>query len=148
MNVISPNLVENLLSERDIASGRSVIVTDISTPDAVRICAVSKSIEYSGEPIDITQDCDDGYEVLAGFTRPKRLTIELDGYVARNDRVVTKGLQNQVMRKIQIHVPGNFTISGDFMLVGFTITGELREALSFTATLRSSGKWNYLDGSQ
>lgn len=142
--VISPSLVKNVLEAKPVA-GRNVKIIDFTNQDGVRICATAKTIDYAADPVDITQDCDGDYEKLASFTKPKRITMTVDGFVSKDDPIVTEGMRSILLRNIMIEAPNVFTVRGDFMITNISLSAGLKDALRFTANLRSSGKFSYVN---
>jgi len=114
-------------------TGRAVLITW----DSVDIAARTKTITINGAPIDVSDDRSDGWrEVLATSVDEKGMNIAIEGLYKGSDL----RLKNNTEGAATITMPGSEgTITGQFVLTGFELQGEYKEATKFTAELHSTG---------
>lgn len=121
------------------AVGRALALEWGATPVAgVR----EKSIALNGEPIDVTDDDDDGWRaLLADEAAQNEVTISVNG-VTKDDtlRAAWFGTRTSAMT---VTFPDGGTISGNFFLQSYTETGAYNDAVTFEAEFQSSGIVTY-----
>lgn len=121
------------------AVGRALALEWDGTPVAgVR----EKSIALNGEPIDVTDDDDDGWRaLLADEAAQNEVTISVNG-VTKDDtlRAAWFGTRTSAMT---VTFPDGGTISGNFFLQSYTETGAYNDAVTFEAEFQSSGIVTY-----
>lgn len=103
-----------------------------------------KTITANGEPVDITSDDDSGYRTLLDVAGTQSLDISVEGVTKDNDlRAVIMAGGTLMLNDINIEYPNGDTISGDFFLNSVEETGAHNDAVTFSASLQSSGQWTY-----
>ena len=104
----------------------------------------SKSISYAGESIDITSDDDAGFRTLLSDNGQEAIDISFDGVAT--DKII-RGLAltsgTKLLTDINILWPDTSTLTGDFYLSSYEESGSYKDAVTFTASLQSSGAWTY-----
>jgi predicted secreted protein len=110
----------------------------------------TKSIAFAGEAIDITNDDDSGFRRLLTDVGSKSIDMSFDG-VAEDELIqdIALGGGALMLTDVTITWPlrtGDTTsasISGDFFLSSFEQSGTYNDAVTFSASLQSSGEWTY-----
>lgn len=104
----------------------------------------NKSISFAGEPIDITSDDDEGFRLLLAEEGQKSIDMSVDGITSD---AVLRGLAltgtDLLLTDINLLWPNGDTLTGDFFLSSFEESGPYKDAITFTASLQSSGPWIY-----
>nr|BDD44160.1 hypothetical protein 27 [bacterium] len=108
----------------------------------------TKSFAVNGEPIDITSDDDDGFRKLLEEAGQYQLDISFDGIVKDDTlRAIILAGGSLMLSDITMEMPDQdpaMELSGDFFLSDLEESGTYNEAVTFSGTLQSSGKWNYI----
>jgi predicted secreted protein len=123
------------------ANGRELKILKNNNPIAgVR----TKTVAIAGEPIDITSDDDLGYRTMLAEAGTYSIDLTVEG-VTKDDTlrsvILTGG--TLLLTDISIEYPDGSTITGDFFLASVEDSGEYADALTFSASLQSSGAWVY-----
>ena len=123
------------------ANGRELKILKNNNPIAgVR----TKTVAIAGEPIDITTDDDLGYRTMLAEAGTYSIDLTVEG-VTKDDTlrsvILTGG--TLLLTDISIEYPDGSTITGDFFLASVEDSGEYADALTFSASLQSSGAWVY-----
>ena len=122
-------------------SGRNL---QIKQAAAVIASVRNKSISFAGEPIDITSDDDAGFRLLLAEEGQKSIDMSVDGLttdaVLRAQALSGSSL---LLTDITIEWPNGDTLAGDFFLSSFEESGAYKDAVTFTASLQSSGAYVY-----
>jgi len=104
----------------------------------------TKTVAIAGEPIDITSDDDLGYRTMLGDAGTYSIDLTVEG-VTKDDTlrgiILTGG--SLLLTDITIEYPDGGEIEGDFFLAAVEDSGEYADALTFSASLQSSGPWVY-----
>jgi predicted secreted protein len=104
----------------------------------------TKTVAIAGEPIDITSDDDLGYRTMLAEAGTYSIDLTVEG-VTKDDTlrsvILTGG--TLLLTDISIEYPDGSTITGDFFLASVEDSGEYADALTFSASLQSSGAWVY-----
>jgi len=104
----------------------------------------SKTLTANGEPIDITSDDDGGFRTLLDMAGTNSLDLSVEGVTKDNDlrqEILVGG--SMMLTDINIEYPNGDTLSGDFFLTSLEETGAYNDAITFSASLQSSGEWTY-----
>lgn len=97
-----------------------------------------KSLTIDGEPANVTSDEDDGWQVLLEEDAERSVSIELSGVT--KDTILRDAKLNGPLRATATLTYSNgYTISGEFQLAGYSEGQPYNEAVTFTATLMSTG---------
>jgi len=104
----------------------------------------TKGIVVAGEVIDVTSDDDGGYRTSLAEAGQKSLDISVDGITkdAELREAMLTGM-TLTMTGLSIEYPNGDTITGDFLLVSVEESGSYNDAVTFTASIQSSGAWTY-----
>jgi predicted secreted protein len=117
--------------------GRSITVGWGSPPVDVEGLR-EKGIELNGDPIDISSDDDAGWRTLLAVPAENQVNISLSG-VSKNRVLQTDWFAGNRLKPATITLDDGGTLSGNFFLASFSLTGEYKEAIVFEASLQSSG---------
>jgi predicted secreted protein len=123
------------------ASGRELKVLKNSNPIAgVR----TKTVAIAGAPVDITSDDDQGFRTMLDDAGTYTLDLTVEGVTKDQTLLdIAGGAGSLMLTDITLEFPDGATISGDFFLASFEVTGEYADAVTFSASLQSSGAWVY-----
>jgi predicted secreted protein len=104
----------------------------------------TKTVAIAGEPIDITSDDDLGYRTMLAEAGTYSIDLTVEG-VTKDDvlRSVILTGGTLLLTDITIEYPDGSNIAGDFFLASVEDSGEYADALTFSASLQSSGAWVY-----
>jgi predicted secreted protein len=113
--------------------------------NSVAIAGVrTKTVAIAGEPIDITSDDDLGYRTMLGEAGTYSIDLTVEGVTKDAELrsiILTGG--SLLLTDISIEYPDGSTIDGDFFLASVEDSGEFADALTFSASLQSSGAWTF-----
>lgn len=123
------------------SSGRELLVKK----NNVVIAGVrTKTVTINGEPIDVTTDDDSGYRTLLGDPATRSIDLSVEGITKDAVlRAIVAGGGSQMLTDITIEYPNGDEISGNFYLVSIEESGEYQDAVTFSASLQSSGAYTY-----
>lgn len=104
----------------------------------------TKTVTINGEPIDVTTDDDSGFRTLLADPATRMIDLSVEG-ITKDDtlRAIVAGAGPQLLTDITIEYPDGAVIAGDFYLVSVEESGEYQDAVTFTASLQSSGAFTY-----
>lgn len=128
-------------------AGRDVLLFKGDGIDGERICARSKTLTIGNEPIDITQDCGGSFRRLMNEPSVRFIDMALEGLLSQDDWL-TRSLDTgngYLLKGYTLYIPSYGTISCDFAISNFELGAPHDGAVSFSATLQSSGKWLYME---
>lgn len=112
----------------------------------------TKSLSWSGESVDITSDDALGKFTVDSDTAQEQLEISVEGILADSTLMTAAlGSGSKLLTDITLEFDavlesGNSTpatLACDFWLGSFEISGEKDSAVTFSASLTSSGAWVY-----
>lgn len=123
------------------AKGRELLVKKGST---VLAGVRTKGVSVNGEPIDITSDDDSGYRTLLADAGTYSVDLSVEG-ITKDDTLVSVIMAggSLMLSDITVEYPNGKTLSGDFFLTSVEETGTYNEAVTFSASLQSSGAFTY-----
>jgi predicted secreted protein len=103
---------------------------------------VSKTVPINNEPVDTTNDDDDGFRSLLEESGTRSIDLSVEG-VAVNDvlLIVAAGASPTLITADEIEFPSGLTITGNFRLNTYEQSGETAGRVNFSATLQSTGAW-------
>lgn len=114
----------------------------------------TKSFSFAGEPIDVTTDDDTGFRTLLAESGQEAIDISVEGLT--KDVVIrgaALGSGSLMLTDITLVFPKTGTqatsgdeISGNFFLTSLEESGTYNDAMTFSASLQSSGAWTYTPG--
>lgn len=104
----------------------------------------TKTVTINGEAIDVTSDDDSGFRTLLADPSIRMIDLSVEGITkdAVLRTIVASG-SSQMLTDITIEYPDGAVIAGDFYLVSVEESGEYQDAVTFTASLQSSGAFTY-----
>ncbi len=104
----------------------------------------TKGVAVNGEPIDITTDDSSGFRELLDEAGTMSLDISVDGITQDNElRQAILTNNSLTLSDVNLEYPNGDTLSGTFLLTSFEESSPYQDAITFTATLMSSGQWTY-----
>lgn len=123
------------------SAGRELLIKKgVSVIAGVR----TKTVTINGEPIDITSDDDSGFRTMLATAGLRSIDLSVEGVTKDSSlRAIVAGVSSQLLTDISIEYPNGDTIDGDFYLVNIEESGEYQDALTFSASLQSSGPFTY-----
>jgi len=127
------------------AKGRSFLIKR----GAVVIAGVrTKGAAFNGEPIDVTTDDDSGYRTLLSDAGTQSIDLSVEGITKDDDlRIATiDGTGALMLTDVTLTYPDGGILAGNFFLSSLEETGTYNEAVTFSASLQSSGAWTYTPG--
>jgi TP901-1 family phage major tail protein len=130
------------------AVGRQLVVTKNNVVIAGLRTA---TLSWSGESIDITSGEDDGKRLLLAASGQEQLDISVEGIMKANVfRDLVLGSASKMLTDIEIEWPiitspntTEATLSGNFRISSYEEGAPYNDAITFSATLESSGAWTY-----
>jgi TP901-1 family phage major tail protein len=124
-------------------SGRKLLV---KKDDTLLAGVRTKGVAINREPIDITNDDDDGWRALLAEPGEKQVDINVGG-VTKDEVLRAAAVNGEVLEDLTIEYPDGSKLEGDFFLNSFNETGEYNDAITFEATFQSSGPIDYTPAS-
>lgn len=115
-------------------SGRRLL---ISRNGVLLGTAQVKSVEINREPVDATTTS--GRQLLTAQARGSKVTLKVDG-VARNSILLESAINRDGSTTVDIEWQGT-AFSGSYALTNLTLTGGIRSAVTFAATLESADEF-------
>lgn len=121
-------------------TGRDLLILKAGTAIAG---AQENGISVDNSPVDITAKSDGGFRALADFAGMRTLDISITG--VWTDKVVRDQAlgASLLLTDITIDFADGGDIAGNFYLASYEETGAHDGAVTFTASLQSSGSWTY-----
>lgn len=109
--------------------------------------AQENGISIDNSPVDVTTIASNGYRTLADFAGMRSLDISISGIWA--DKVIRDQAMGTtlLLTDITIDFADGGSLSGDFYLANYEENGAHDGAVTFTASLQSSGAWTYVTAS-
>ena len=118
-------------------------------PTGTLIASVrTKSFTVDSSAIDITTDDDSGIRALLEEPGQHMIDLSVEGLLANDDLLQQIVDGTLFIQNLTIKLPFTFTttqatIVGDFRLNNFEASGEYQDAITFTATLQSTGVFTF-----
>ena len=123
--------------------GRNVTMTWGSDSPPQGIAGVKeKSVTIAGEPIDITSDDDSGWRSLLTVPGQKQIDIKISG-VTKDHLLLADWFNGNLTQEVILTYPDGAHISGSFYLSEYAEKASYKDAVSFDATLMSTGTIAY-----
>ena len=104
-----------------------------------------KSFTLNNEPIDITSDDDGGWRTILDEPGQKQVDLKVSG-VTKDGQLIADWFANSLRQAAVLAYENGATISGDFFLSEYSDKGNFKDAVSFDATLMSTGTIVYTAG--
>lgn len=103
----------------------------------------TKSFTINSTPVDITSDDDEGFRTLLEEPGEKQIDVSLEG-ILKDDALVASIVNGSTyISECVMTLPSGATITGDFRFNNLELGAPYNEALTFTATVQSSGEFTY-----
>lgn len=116
------------------------------TWDSAAILGVrEKSLTINGEPVNVTSDEDDGIRILLTEDAEFSVDIELSG-VTKDAILRAAKFSNALQAVAELTYSNGDVISGTFHLSAYSEGQPYQEAVTFSATLMSTGPVTYTPG--
>lgn len=128
--------------------GRKVTFTPTSGGAAV-IGARTKSVTLTNDGIDITSDDDLGFRtMLAEDPAQRALDMSIDG-ILKDSALVQLAATGGAMliSEYKLNIPGIGEFEGDFYFGSIELGASYNEAVTFSATVQSSGPFTFTPAS-
>jgi len=130
--------------------GRDLTIGIGTDGSEVTIAGVrTKSFTVNNEPIDVTNDDDDGWRDLLAEAGQTGIDLSVEGVVesdALRDLIADpSSIGTYVLVTFPVITEGNTagTLEGDAVIASYQETGEYNGAVTFTLELQSRGAWTY-----
>lgn len=114
--------------------GRKVVVTVGTTPVAT---ARTTSMAINNEAVNITSAGDDGVRRIMSEAGEKSVEVTLDGLYT-DSSLMDLALGGTLIQDVELDYQ-TYTLSGDFFLSAYNEGQPYNEAITFSATLMSTG---------
>lgn len=102
----------------------------------------TKTLNFEGEPIDVTSDENDGWRTLLSVYGTRGITASVEG-VVKSHQLKIAALSQAVMSELTLTWPDGFEVIADFALANYTETGAYDDGATFSCEFRSSGEIAY-----
>ena len=124
-------------------SGRDILFYVGDGTDGARICARSKTLTIGSESIDITQDCDGAFRRLMDEPASRFLDMAVEGVLTQDDWLLQAldTSSNVFLNEYTMVIRGVGSITGDFFISNYELGASHDDAVTFSATVQSSGEW-------
>lgn len=121
-------------------SGRDLLIKRNNTVIAgVR----TKGVAINREPVDITNDDDDGWRAVLAQPGEKQIDLTVGGVTKDDVLRAVAFTEPGIFEDMTLEYPDGSVIAGDFFLANYNESGEYNDAITFEATLQSSGVFTY-----
>jgi predicted secreted protein len=104
-----------------------------------------KTFSLNNEPIDITSDDDAGWRNILGTPGQKQVELKVSG-VTKDRDLIADWFSSQLTQAVVLTYENGATITGQFFLSEYSDKGNFKDAVSFDATLMSTGAIVYTAG--
>lgn len=124
------------------STGRGIAMTW----NAIALAGVrQKAITINGESINISSDEDAGWQTLLAESGEQSVNIALSG-VTKAKVLKTDWFAGTRTRAVVLTYWDGSSISGNFRMADYKETGNYKEAVTFEATLQSTGVVTFTPG--
>ena len=105
----------------------------------------TRGLSVNKEAIDVTTDDDDGFRKLLSEAGQVSLDMSIDGLTKDAElRAAALTSTSITLTGVTVEYPNGDSLAFDeVMMNSFEESGSYNEAISFTASLQSSGAWTY-----
>jgi predicted secreted protein len=108
--------------------------------DGVAIAGVrTKGFSINRNPVDITNDDDDGYRAV--LVDPGEIQVDLSVDGITKDSILRDAAMNTTPEFLALELawPDGYTIAMDFFLASYEESGNYNEAITFSASFQGTG---------
>lgn len=109
----------------------------------------TKTVTLNNEPVDITSDDDDGFRTFLGTDPAQRaIDMSVEG-VTKDDELIQLAAAGggNLISEYTLAFPGLGSFVGNFYIGSIELGAAYNEAVTFSATIQSSGPFTYTSGS-
>lgn len=104
--------------------------------------ARTKSVKINNEPIDITTDDDNGFQTLLETdVAQSSIEVGIEGLLADSDLLTKAVNRSGLAVDAVVSIPGHTDVSFRALLTSFELGAPYNDAVTFSATLKSTGPW-------
>lgn len=125
--------------------GRAIKMYQGDESTGTLFIARTKTITLGSESIDVTSDGDDGFRTLLSEPAQRNIDMSVEG-VLRQDDFVSDLLDpspTTFLEEYTLVIPNIGSVTGDFFLSNVELGAPYNEATTFSATIESSGEWDF-----
>ena len=124
-------------------SGRDILFYVGDGTSGAKICARSKTLTIGSESIDITQDCDGAFRRLMDEPASRFLDMAVEGVLTQDDWLLQAldTSSNVFLNEYTMVIKDVGSITGDFFISNYELGAPHDDAVTFSATVQSSGEW-------
>lgn len=97
-----------------------------------------KGIALNGEAVDVSSDDDNGWRALLDVSAEDQVDITISG-VTKSRLLKKDWFAGTRTKEVTITYPNGDTLVGEFYMANYTDTGNYKDAVTFEATLQSTG---------
>jgi len=102
--------------------------------------ARTDSLTINNEPIDITDKDDAGWRTMLADVGVRSVDAEVEGVLDDASLIaISVGTATSILQAWTIEIQGLGSFTGNWHLASLAITGEQADAVTFTASIQSSG---------
>ena len=125
--------------------GRAVKAYKGDEDTGVLFEARTKTITLGSESIDVTSDGDDGFRTLLSEPAQRSIDMSIEGVLRQDDFVANliDPAPATFLEEYTLVFPQIGSVKGDFFLSNVELGAPYNEATTFSATLESSGVWEF-----
>ena len=105
---------------------------------------VSKTFSINNEPIDITDDDDEGFRTLLELSGVRSIDASFEGVMKADTMLAIAAAADPTLitaDELQFH--SGAKITGNFRFNSFEASGESAGRVQFSGSLQSSGAWTF-----
>ena len=126
-------------------SGRDILFYVGDGTSGAKICARSKTLTIGSESIDITQDCDGAFRRIMDEPASRFLDMAVEGVLTQDDWLLQAldTSSNVFLNEYTMVIRGVGSITGDFFISNYELGAPHDDAVTFSATVQSSGEWTF-----
>jgi predicted secreted protein len=114
--------------------GRKVTISVGGTPIAT---ARTKNLTINNEAVDVTSDGDDGIQRMLADPGQKSVELSIEG-LYEGSSLMDIALDGTLIQAVELDYV-SYTLEGDFFMSSYSEGQPYNEAVTFSATLMSSG---------
>jgi len=124
-------------------SGRDILFYVGDGTSGAKMCARSTTLTIGSESIDITQDCGGAFRKLMGEPASRFLDMAVEGVLTQDDWLLQAldTSSNVFLNEYTMVIKGVGSITGDFFISNYELGAPHDDAVTFSATVQSSGEW-------
>src|SRR5699024_9825467 len=132
------------MADLNAFSGRDILFY-VGDEAGSRICARTKTLTIGSESIDITQDCDGAFRKLIDEPACRLLDKAVESILTQDDwlKQALDTSSNVFLNEYTLVIPCIGSITGDFFISDFELGAPHDDAVTFSATVQSSGEWTF-----